>query len=89
MCAEKFLLVSIGGRAECLACADPGARTPIGRCGNFLVYLSNILLRILKGVVGGKETRLLIMLQTIFAHTGQHQFEKGRLHNSKNINSIK
>ena len=33
MCAEKFLLVSMGGRAEGLACADPGARTPIGASG--------------------------------------------------------
>ena len=32
--AGKFLLVSMGGRAECLACADPGARTPIGASGN-------------------------------------------------------
>ena len=30
MCAGKFPLESIGGRAEGLACADPGARTPIG-----------------------------------------------------------
>ena len=34
MCAEKFPLVSMGGRAEGLACADPGARTPIGASGN-------------------------------------------------------
>ena len=27
MCAGKFPLVSMGGRAEGLACADPGART--------------------------------------------------------------
>ena len=33
--AEKFPLVSMGGRAEGLACADPGARTPIGASGNF------------------------------------------------------
>ena len=32
-CAEKFPLVSMGGRAEGLACADPGARTPIGASG--------------------------------------------------------
>jgi hypothetical protein len=25
----------MGGRAEGLACADPGARTPIGASGNF------------------------------------------------------
>jgi hypothetical protein len=33
-CAGKFPLVSMGGRAEGLACADPGARTPIGASGN-------------------------------------------------------
>ena len=32
--AGKFTLVSMGGRAEGLACADPGARTPIGASGN-------------------------------------------------------
>jgi hypothetical protein len=38
--AGKFPLVSTGGRAEGLACADPGARTPIGASGNclFRVY---------------------------------------------------
>ena len=30
MCAKKFTPVAMGGRAEGLACADPGARTPIG-----------------------------------------------------------
>ena len=35
MCAGKFPLVSVGGRAEGLACADPGARTPIDTSGNF------------------------------------------------------
>ena len=35
-CAGKFPLVSMRGRAEGLACADPGARTPIGASGNFL-----------------------------------------------------
>ena len=35
MCAGKFPLVSMGSRAEGLACADPGARTPIGASGNF------------------------------------------------------
>ena len=37
-CARKFLLVSMGGRAQGLACADPGARTPIGASGNFHMY---------------------------------------------------
>ena len=29
-CGGKFPLMSMGGRAETLACTDPGARTPIG-----------------------------------------------------------
>ena len=33
-CTGKFQLVSMGGRAEGLAFADPGARTPIGASGN-------------------------------------------------------
>ena len=33
---RKFSLVSMGGRAEGLACADTGARTPIGASGNLL-----------------------------------------------------
>ena len=37
MCAGKFPLVSLGGRAEGLACADPVARTPIGASGIVLV----------------------------------------------------
>ena len=36
MCARKFPLVSMGGRAECLVCAVPGARTPMGASGNFI-----------------------------------------------------
>ena len=34
MCAGIFPLVSMGGQAEGLASADPGARTPIGASGN-------------------------------------------------------
>ena len=34
MCAGKFPLVSMGGRAEGLACADPGVWIPIGASGN-------------------------------------------------------
>ena len=43
--AGKLPLVSMGGRAEGLACADPGARTPIGASGNFsvVVYTSIII----------------------------------------------
>ena len=42
MCAEKFPLVSMGGRAEGLACADPGARTPISTSGNFSNVLNQV-----------------------------------------------
>ena len=38
--AGKFPLVPMGGRAEGLACADPGGRTPIGVSGNFLILIS-------------------------------------------------
>ena len=34
MCAGKFALVSMGGRAEGLAYADPGVMTPIGASEN-------------------------------------------------------
>ena len=36
MCAGKFPLLLMGGRAEGLACADPGARTPIGASEKFI-----------------------------------------------------
>ena len=54
--AGKFPLVSMGGRAEGLACADPGARTPIGASGNFsiinLLFLPP-LFKTTEGVVVG------------------------------------
>ena len=34
MCAGKFPLMSMGGQAEGLVCADPEERTPIGASGN-------------------------------------------------------
>ena len=37
-CAGKFPLVSMGARAEGLACADPGARTPIAASGNMVLF---------------------------------------------------
>ena len=44
MCAGKFPQVLLGGRAECLACADPGARTPIGASGILLSFCMNSVL---------------------------------------------
>ena len=40
MCVGKFLRVSMGARVEGLACADPGARTPIGTSRIFNIYLT-------------------------------------------------
>ena len=40
-CAGKFPLVSMGGRAEGLACADPGARSPIGASGNYFTMIAS------------------------------------------------
>ena len=37
--AGKFLLMLMGGGAEGLACADPGARTPIGMNRNYYLIL--------------------------------------------------
>ena len=37
-CAGKFALVSMSGRAEGLACTDPGARTPINASGIYDVF---------------------------------------------------
>ena len=39
MCAGQFPLVSMGGQVEGLACADPGARTPIGASGNYILEI--------------------------------------------------
>ena len=43
MCAGKFPLVSMGGRAEGLACADPGARTPTGASGISFLFLTTAI----------------------------------------------
>ena len=43
MCAGKFSLMSMGGRAEGLKCAEPGARTPIGVIGNFCFIVTLFL----------------------------------------------
>ena len=38
MVAGKFPLVSMGGRAEGPACADPGVRTSSGASGNSVLF---------------------------------------------------
>ena len=37
-CAGKYPLTLMGGLTEGLACADPGARTPIGVSGNLYAF---------------------------------------------------
>ena len=59
MCAGKFPLVSLGGRAEGLACADPGARTPIGASGNFQLL---IIRKKIKGRGFGQMFMILVLI---------------------------
>jgi hypothetical protein len=49
-CAGKFPLVSMGGRSEGLACADPVARTPIGVRGNWSEWLASAVTELTNGV---------------------------------------
>ena len=42
MCGGKFPLMSMGNRAEGLACADAGAKTPIIICCIRDVFITNI-----------------------------------------------
>ena len=44
----KYPLVSMGGRAEGLGCADPGARTPIGASRINLLTLTLLLATVTK-----------------------------------------
>ena len=37
---RKIAASADGGRVEGLACADPGARTPIGASGNFILFVN-------------------------------------------------
>ena len=59
-CAGKFPLVSMGGRAEGLACADPGARTPLGASRNFVFLI--ILLFLQRGKINGGRWSIFIEL---------------------------
>ena len=53
MCAWKFPLKLMEGWAEGLACADPGARTPIGASRIFFLFLLPPLFKTIEGVVVG------------------------------------
>ena len=43
-CAGKVPLMSMGGRAEGLACADLGVRTPISVSGNYDCFRYNLII---------------------------------------------
>ena len=45
MCAGIFPLLSMGEQAEGLACADPGARTPIGASGNSVMFCGKLIMK--------------------------------------------
>jgi hypothetical protein len=70
-CTRKFLLVSMGGQAEGLACADPGARAPIGARGNCF------------GILFGFSTpkELVSVFQSQFRITLKNVFIIGRANN--------
>jgi hypothetical protein len=55
MCAGKFSLVSMGGRAEGIACANPGARTPMALAEFFLFYYLCILIKCNSGDLWVRE----------------------------------
>ena len=67
MCAGKFPLVSMGGQAEGLACADLGARTPIGASGNLSQTNGHYTFRI-----KGNTSKLYIFL--LGTDRGNHEF---------------
>jgi hypothetical protein len=50
ICAGKFLLVSMGGRAEGLACTYPGARTPMALAKIISLFFLPPLLKSQKGL---------------------------------------
>ena len=88
MCAGKFPLMSMGGRAEGLACADPGVRTPIGvngicylscinnmRLSFTLIYLKNgIVFHLLKNCI--KTLRKVIQGHHVFTGCTFSSFSK-------------
>ena len=55
MCGKKVPLMSMGGCAECRACADLGARTPIDASEIFCLFLwlSHLLIKPQKGSSSG------------------------------------
>ena len=92
---RKFPLVSMGGRAEGLACADPVARTPIGASGNSIYFplmpsdsatvhpKTNLLLAVPTGYVYAEKLTKETLINHQFHETvGLHTFIQCRVMNS-------
>ena len=56
--ADKFSLTLMGGRAEGLACADPGARTPICASGNLSNCFPNQLVTTFHNWMSGPAAKI-------------------------------
>ena len=73
--ANLFSLMSMGGRAEGLACADPGARTHIGASGILHISSSWVKIR-LHTKVAWKCTSLILSTQKDFFYLFLPPFDK-------------
>ena len=82
MCAGKFPLALMGGRAEGLACADPGARTPIGASGNCFLFLSLLICLNLAGNL------ILSQGKSKFVTHGHHNNPVQKFPRVKSVNSV-
>ena len=72
MCAEKFPLVLMGGRAEGLVCADPGASTPSALAEISLSFFLSASLTFLPKFVGGQKNLGLNIFWGSTNFGGQH-----------------
>ena len=91
-CAVKFPLVSMGGRAEGLACADPGARTHIGVSGNyqpeyFFMVLNTLdsLAFLLYNLVYGRNSLTYSGRQTIYNNINKEKSKQRRPSNTRKV----
>jgi hypothetical protein len=87
----------MGVRAEGLACADPGARTPIGASGNFMPFYSKNQLEAMvsthqfDSITGFKILRQLCMNHVLVTTLGPEDyitFLRGAQTSSKNKENI-
>ena len=70
-CAGKFPLVSMGGRAEGLACPYPEARTPIGASGNLYAFLLSTPYNVYISIFRLNDTKIHRQKQNGLDYLGQ------------------